>query len=192
MENEQSKNFFFSKLIFALFILLCGCSYQWGQGGFAEEYGTISIPYVYNDADGTLTAAIIKEMCETGTLEYRPEAGALILKATVSNEYDEDISFRYDHKSNGHLRKSVVPDETRVSMTVEMSLIEAASGQILLGPVLLTAETEFDHDYYSGRAGSIAFSLGQLTNIDEARDAAQTPLNRRLAQTIVDYINSNW
>ncbi len=44
--------------------------------------------------------------------------------------------------------------------------------------------------YYSSRKGVNVFSLGQVTDIDEARDVAEYPLHRRLAQKIVDYINN--
>jgi hypothetical protein len=172
--------------------LFAGCGYQWGQGGTISSYRTISIPYVKGDWDGDLTAALIQAVSESGSLSYRSKGGALILKVEIIDERHEDVGFRYDRKKNGHIRDSVIPDETRAIMYVDVTLLEAFSGCVVLGPARLSAEMEFDHYYYSNQGRVNIFSLGQFTDYDDARDAAQRPLNRRLALKIVDYINSNW
>ena len=74
----------------------------------------------------------------------------------------------------------------------EVSLIDAASDCYVVGPIVITAEVEFDHDYNSSPDGVNVFSLGQLTDLDEARDAADDPLNRQLAQNIIDYLVHLW
>lgn len=186
----------FSVLRYAMFLsllwLTVACGYRWGQGSAISEYRTISIPYVEGDWDGNLTAAVIKHMGQSGSLRYCDSGGALLLKIRIVDDYDENIGFRYDRSRKGHFKRRIVPDEMRVTYVAEVSVIEVATGDLLMGPVRISADIEFDHDYYSSRNGVNVFSLGQLTDVDEARDAAQHPLNEELARKIVDYVNVNW
>lgn len=179
-------------LIVILLLFTTSCGYRWGQGSSLAPYQTISVPYAEGDWKGDLTAAIIKRLSQSGPLVYRNTGGALILKVRILDYHSDDIGFRYDTNRHDRLISSVIPDETRLEGEVEVSVLEAASCKPVLGPVRLTAYTEFDHDYYSAHHAVNVFSLGQLTDIDEAYDAAEKPLNRRLAQTIVDYLNDNW
>lgn len=190
--NKRLFTAFGSLFTLVLFLTSCGSGYQWGNGGAFSSYSTISIPYVEGDWNGDLTAALIKAMSQSGVLTYRPQGGALILKVTLIDERYDDVGFRYERTRHGRVRKSVVPDETRVMTTADVVLVDTCSGQILLGPARLTAEVEFDHFYYSTRSDANVFSLGQVTDYDEACDVAEYPLNRRLAQKIVDYVNDNW
>lgn len=165
--------------------------YHWGQGSIVSKYQTISVPYVEGDWDGSLTSAIIQQVSQSGILKYRKQGADLILQVKVIDYSDENIGFRYDRKKDGKLSSRIIPDETRIWVLVEVAIIDAGCGTTFLGPVQLYADVEFDHDYYDSRNGVNVFSLGQLTDIEAARDAAQRPLNRCLAQKIVDYIAAN-
>lgn len=180
-----------SFLFLPILLLLAGCGYRWGQGSVVSSYQTISIPYVEGDEDGSLTAAIIKQISQSGTLRYCDSGGSLSLRVKLVDTNDENVSFRYDHKKDGRLSRSVIPDETRITAEVEVAVVESVSGKTIMGPVRLFADVDFDHDYYSSRHGINVFSLGQLTDYDEAYDAAQSPLNKRIAQKIVDFMNAN-
>lgn len=185
----------FISLWVGLVLLACclaGCGYRWGQGGIVTDYRTISIPYIEGDFDGDFTATLIQQMSESGRLAYRAEGGALILQVSVFDEHDKDIGFRYDRTKHCKIRSRIIPDETRLSMSVDVVVVEAISGCEVMGPVRLTADVDFDHEYYSGQGRANVFSLGQLTDYDDARDAAYVPLYRRLSQKIVDYVNDNW
>lgn len=179
-------------MLLALMSMTAACGYRWGQGSAISEYRTISIPYVEGDWDGDLTAAVIKCMEQSGTLRYCDSGGALLLRIRLVDEYDENIGFRYDRSKKGHFKRRIVPVETRVTNVAEVSVVEVASGKLLMGPVRIFADIEFDHDYYSSPNGINEFSLGQLTDVEEASDAAQHPLNEVLARKIVDYVNVNW
>lgn len=173
--------------------LLSACGYHLGPGGsLPNQYPSISVPYVEGDQEGALTAAIIKEIVRTGDFDYRYHGGGLILKVKQVEIDEDNIGFRYDRKKRGELTSDVIPTETRVTMVVELSVVEAASCRTVLGPVLLSASVDYDHDYYSSRDGVNIFSLGQLTDLDAAYDAVQTPLNRAMAEKIVDYITQSW
>jgi hypothetical protein len=179
-------------LVLLLFCLCTSCAgYYWGHGSTVSKYQTISVPYVEGDWDGTATSAIIQQISQSGILTYKKSGADLILKVKIIDYSDENIGFRYDRKKDGRLSSRIIPDETRVWVLVELTILDAGCGSAFLGPVQIYADVEFDHDYYDSRNGVNVFSLGQLTDIDAARDAAQRPLNRCLAQKIVDYIAAN-
>ena len=178
--------------LFFLIFCLSGCGYHYGQGNPFTGYRTISVPYIQGDWNGELTADIVRELSQSTNLTYVRNGGALVLLAKVVDVQDDNIGFRYFRNKRNEIKKSVVPDETRLTATAEITVLEAASGNTLAGPVYIAASVDFDHDYYTTRHGVNIFSLGQLTDIDEAQDAATRPLNRRLAQKIVDYLNNHW
>lgn len=181
-------------LILAMCISLYGCGYRLGQGcqGLSSRYSSISVPYVVGDKDGALTSAIIQEIVRSGSFQYRTFGGSLILNVNQIDITQDNIGFRYDRKKRGKLTKDTIPTEARITMIVEICVVEAASWCTVLGPVRLSASVEYDHDYYSSRDGVNIFSLGQLSDLEEAYDAVQTPLNRAIAQKISDYISQSW
>jgi len=172
---------------------LFGCGgYQFGQGNsLSEQYQTISVPYVVGDVDGSLTAAVIKRIVRSGAFEYRQIGGSLVLHIRQIEIHEENIGFRYDRKKRGKLTREIIPTESRMIDRVEILLVDS-SGSAVLGPVQLSASVDFDHDYYFSRNSVNIFSLGQLNDVDEARNAVQTPLHEAIAEKIVDYISQSW
>lgn len=174
------------------FLVPTGCQYQFGYGDLSQQYATISVPYVEGDLNGDLTARVIKQLSTTGAFIYRAEGGDLTLKIKLLEIADENIGFRYNRHKDGELKKTIIPTETRAAATIELVVIESASGKILRGPTRLSASVEFDHDYYASRNEINVFSLGQLTDIDAAQEAARTPLNKELAEKVADYLLYSW
>jgi len=156
------------------------------------EYRTISIPYIEGDLHGELTAAVVREIAAASPFQYRSEGGDLQLIVKIIDIDDTNIGFRYDCKHNHKHSKSIIPSETRLSIVVEITLINAATDIAVFSPVRLMASIDLDHDYnYSLRSrGIVHFSLGQLTDADDSFEAAHTPLYLAIAQKITDYINS--
>lgn len=175
-----------------LLLVLSSCGYQFGQGNLSSQYQTIAIPYIKGDSDGSLTASVIKSFSAGSELSYVNCGADLLLQIEVMDIYDENIGFRYDRKKEGKLTRSIIPTEARLTIEVEVTLIEESSQKVLRGPVRLQAFIEFDHDFYTTRDAVNAFSLGQLTDYDEAYDAAQKPLNQAIAKKIVDYVCQSW
>lgn len=172
--------------------LLMGCGYHVGQDGVSASYPTITVPSIKGDSNGDLTSSVVKEISSSGCFEYRQAGAAAILQIALVDLDEDNIGFRYDRHKHGNIRRTIIPTETRLTGTVEVTLIEACSGTPILGPAKLTASVDFDHDYYTSRNGVNIFSLGQLNDYDEAYDAAMSPLNAVLAQKIVDYICNSW
>lgn len=190
---EEMKNKFLSFLFFlVLSAIPLSCQYQFGRGDLSNRYTTLSIPYAEGDEEGELTAEVIRKISQSGALRYVSSGGDLILKIKWIDLRDENIGFRYDRRKRGELKKSLIPSETRLSALVEVSVIEAASGQVIRGPARIKTAVDFDHDYYSSHHGINIFSLGQLNDIDAAYDAVMHPLNRQLAERIVDYVINSW
>jgi len=173
-------------------LFLTSCGYRFGSGELSSNYRTVTVPFVLGDLDGSFTSALIHQLSLSGEFEYVREGGSLVLKVNLTDFRDENIGFRYDRKKRGDLTKSVIPTETRITAFAEVSLVEACTGKVVLGPAKIMASVDFDHDYYSSRNGVNIFSLGQLGDIDAAHEAVNTPLYRALAQKLVDYVCQSW
>lgn len=180
------------KKIALCLLLLAGCQYRVGQGSLPARYSTITIPYAGGDEDGHLTSTLIKKINESGAFVYCRNGGELVLTVNLLKVRDKNIGFRYDRKKDGQRAKTIIPTETRRTVTAEVAIVEACSSQTVLGPVVLSAFVDFDHDYYTSRDAINIFSLGQLVDIDSAYDAAKTPLYDKLAEKVTDYVINCW
>ena len=178
-------------LVLTLF-LFSSCHYQFGRGDLSNQYRTISVPYVKDDQKGELTANLIKRLESSGAFHYVSQGGDLILKVELLEFREENLEFRYDRKRTGELKHSIIPTETRVTALAEVFVIEGATGKVVRGPTRITASAEFDHTYYATPEEVNVFSLGQLNDFDDARDAVMHPLNRHLSERIVDYVINSW
>lgn len=179
------------KIILIQLLFICvSCQYQFGFGDLAHQYQTISVPYVIGDEEGGLTREVIKQLSVSGALKYLPQGGELNLNIKILEVSDENIGFRYDRKKRGTLKKSIIPTETRLKVTVEVIILENSTHKVIRGPTQMSATIDFDHDYYDSR--HITLSLGQLNDIDAAKEAALCPLNQILAEKIVDYVINSW
>ena len=171
---------------------IASCGYRIGEDGVAAKYKSISVPIVKGDWNGDLTSVLVEKISKSGCYQYHRDGAELILKVEIIDFDDQNIGFRYDRHKDGKIRNSIIPTETRLTAMAEVSLIEACSGNAIIGPVRLTAAIDFDHDSYKSRNGINIFSLGQLNDYDEAYEAAYHPLNQTLAQKIVDLICDSW
>ena len=180
------------KLFILCLCLLSSCGYRTGPEGLAARYSSITVPYVVGDLNGSLTAAVIKAITDLGSFEYRSSCASLILNIKEVDVDEINIGFCYDRKKSGKLTRDTIPIEARITMVVQVSVTEAASGRTVLGPARLAASIDYDHDYYFSHNGVNIFSLGQLTDLEESYDAVQKPLNEAMALKIADYITQSW
>jgi len=175
-----------------ILILLTGCGYHIGHNRISENYHTVSIPFAEGDATGAFTKELIHVLSASGAYVYQPCNPDAILSVRLIKYYDENIGFRYDRDSEGEIEETLVPSETRRFVSAEVKMIDARRGCVVLGPSLIKVYVDFDHEFNSSRDAVNVFSLGQVTDIDGAIDAVARPLNRALAQRIVDYISNAW
>lgn len=167
-------------------------SYRFGEGGVLQDYSTVSVPYVKNDVEGQLTDALIKQISASGSLRYVSEEGDLVLEAEIVDFKDENIGFRYDKDDQGELLDKVVPSENRMTAIVLVTVKDRSSGKKVLGPITLASGVDYDYDFNPIKDTEMTYSMGQLNFIDNAKDAAYTPLYKGLAQRIVEYMNNSW
>lgn len=178
------------RLLAWLIILTCSsCGYKPGYGSSSSHFTTLSVPYVIGDGDGDLTSAIVREVVAASPFEHCTEQGQLLLIVKIVGESDDNIGFGYEQVHGKQYKRSIIPVESRLNMTAEVSLVDAATMCSVIPSVTLSASIDFDHEYNATRHDSNVFSLGQLSDSDAAFKAAHIPLNRRLAQKIVEYIS---
>lgn len=172
-----------------LLIASTGCGYRPGYGSFSENYRTISVPYVVGDVDGDLTASIVREVVASLGFDHSTTEGQLILIVEIVEAGDENIGFRFEQLQGKKYKRSIIPVESRLFATVEVSLVDANTGCTIVPTVLLSASIDLDHEYNATYTDSTVPTLGQLTDADSAFEAARIPLNRLLAQKIVEYMS---
>lgn len=176
-------------------ILSCSfhsCGYRAGLGDLPSRYRSICVPYVLGDKTGELTASLVKQISLSGGFVYKTGRADLILHVSLIDIDELNVGFRYDRNKKGKRERDLIPTETRLTAIAEVSVTDACSGCTLLGPAILKASLDVDHDYYFGSDRTNEFSLGQLTDYDAAFDSAQTPLYVVLAKKIVDYVIHSW
>jgi hypothetical protein len=185
--------------VFLSLFLLSGCGYRF-EGSEADAQAiTITVPYIKGDLEGVLNNEIVRALSTSGQFECVQNGGALTLEAAILSEGDDRVGYRYDRDpTNGQLRTNIVGTENRLNVTAEVKLIDAYTGELLMGPQQVKAFAVYD--YYDnnsikdltfiGPHGQpqkvLDFSLGQLDSVEGAHDDSFTPIFRMLAQKIVD------
>lgn len=173
-------------------VLCCSCGYHLGGGDLVRKYHSINVPYVEGDLEGILTDSLIKELTTRGGFQYCRSGGMLTLCVELIDFREENIGFRYDREADDTLTKNVIPAETRLKGLAEVTIIDNCSGCCILGPDLVSAFIEYDHDYYSNHGGANVFSLGQLNDIELAQKVAYRPMFRKLARAITTHVIHGW
>jgi len=182
-------------IIFCL-LALSACGYRFDGG----EKIAVSVPYVIGDHEGELTDSLIWALSRTANFRYAENGGDWILKAKVIDTNNDRIRYRYDRDDkSGKLRDNVIGIENRKDITVEVRVVNATTGKLILGPQKIKADADYDYvdpnslrdlsfiDPTTGsRLTSIAFSLGQLDSVGAAGEDAIYPIYQTLAQKIVD------
>lgn len=173
-------------------LLLSSCGYHIGQGELQTRYSALTLPIIEGDETGLFTQELIYALSSSGSFHYVPCDGQGSLKVTLLRYDRKDIGFRWDRDTNNEILKSTIPAEERLTAIAEVTLFDSCTGSIITGPDQIRASVDFDHEYTSSRQQVNQFSLGQVTDVDEARNAARAPLYRALSHKIVDYLTNIW
>jgi|GEM_PF-1886988 len=182
------KTAFLLPLVVSLF---SSCGWHLAPGMKKGDQIAIQIPYVEGDHKGTLTSSLVSSLEKEGSFRVRDSAH-LILKVRLTDSKHENIGFRHKPKSLGEPGVKIIPDETRIKLLAEISVVDATSGRIILGPKNIIASVEFDHQNYSIRQDINSSSLGQLSDIDTTYDVIDIPLHRNMAHQISTYLSNHW
>lgn len=173
-------------------LFLSGCGYQMGQGGLQYEYSTFSMEYADGDQEGYLTSEIIREISSCGGLRYVNCNGDLILRVQIENLFDEPIGYRFDRDKFGQPNERLITTEGRLTSVAIVTVTDRCKGCVVAGPVRIVAKIDFDHDYNTTDDKIPTLSLGQLDDIEVARDTAVNVVDRELAGKIARYLYSIW
>jgi hypothetical protein len=201
----EEKIFFSMRWLF-LFLALGGCGYRW-QPEFPCNEGrpTISVPYVAGDADGSLTAEMIRALAISGLCEVRQWGAKYRLQVSIVGAEGQTIGYRRDRQEiSGESQKNLIASERRKTIAVQAALYDCESNKVALGPFRIEAYADFD--YVDGdsiqdlvfigpngiRQVVLPFSLGQLESSEAAEEAAMRPLYVQIAKKIVDSIFAAW
>jgi hypothetical protein len=193
-------NFSKSSFVFLLVLsVFAGCGYRWNSN---DENRCICVPYVSGDQDGALTAEIIRQLCSSPNIRVTSNARERLDIAVVQEGF-ETIGYRRDpQKIKGEIRKNLVANEERRTISVDVSLFHDDAPEPVFGPQRISAYV--DYDYLDGDsiqdlefANSfgrpvvvLPFSLGQLEPQEAAQEASSRSLYEKLSQKIVDIVHS--
>ncbi|MBI3236663.1 MAG: hypothetical protein HYZ48_03045 [Chlamydiales bacterium] len=193
-------------ILFFSFQLLTACGYRFEDKDSADGPVTISVPYIKGDVEGRLNGELIRLLSADPRFEYRQNGGTVRLEASVIDDANERIGYRYDRNpSSGRRRKNIVATENRRILTVEVKLIDSYTGEALIGPLHVKARADYDYvdpnsvrdlTFTNSEGESekvLNFSLGQLDSIEGAHDDTAPALYRQLAHKIVEgLVNQGW
>lgn len=173
-------------------LLFSSCGYHLSSSKNSIRGKRISVPYIDGDLKGEFTSELTHSVSRAGAILSCSGESDYILCVQTVDQKERHVGFRYDRDQGGALTQQLQPAETRLSVLIKISLIDSCSGCCVKGPIPISASLDFDHDLYTSRDGVNILSLGQLTDIYAARDAAMKPIYRMLSQKIVDYLNNDW
>jgi hypothetical protein len=185
-----------------LLLSLSSCGYKTIS---SEDRVTLSIPYVRGDEEGFLTSAVISEMNRTGLYDYVSSGGELELKIAIVGGGEEVIGYRYDRsEKKARRQQNLLATENRRHAAAEITLYRASEDEPILGPIVVTASSEFDYIDVSTirelafitpsgkREKVIDFSEGQLDSIEGAQDNVLSPLYDDLARKIAAVVQKSY
>lgn len=183
-----------------LSLSLTSCGYHTAA---SDDKTTISIPYVEGDNQGQLTAEIIRQFTNLDIYDFVKQDGDLVLKVALVGDQSDIVGFQYDRTNKkGKVERNLMPTENRRVLTAQVTLTDACTNEIVLGPLDISANGDFDYidvnslkalsfiDPQGKREKVINFSLGQLDSIEGAQDSVLTPIYRQLAQKIAAAVDA--
>lgn len=148
----------------------------------------LSVPFAVGDHQGELTNQVIYQINTAGKFRTTTAPSRYTLKLELVGNKEKNIGFRYDRNEDGQLNSTIIPSETRTSVLCLCELWDTQRCCVVLGPAKISASYAFDHEWYSSWGAVNVFSLGQVTDYQDAKDQVHTPLYRNLATKISDWL----
>jgi len=186
-------------------LVLAACGYRWQPEYPDGQRPTLAVPFVIGDAEGNLTAELVRALSRSGLADIKNGTAHYRLEVKIQNGSIETVGYRRDRQIiKGESKKNLLASEGRRSMTVEAVLYHGKTDEVAYGPYVISADADYDYVdgdslqdlAFTGSGGGqiivLPFSLGQLESNEAAQEAAARPLYIQLAQKIVDVIFSEW
>ncbi len=177
-----------------IFVLsLSSCGYRsLAQNHALSSYSTISIPYVEGDKDGELTSILAQTVVSAGGFKYRTDDGDLVLRVKILDKKVEDVGYDRQYGPDGQLTRAMTPNERRLSLLVEVTVIDGCTQKVLLGPEKLSTSVKYDFDPEFSEDNLVSYSLAQYNFSESAERMAFVPLNQQIAQIVTNYLLNSW
>lgn len=170
-----------------------GCGYHSaGYDNKLSAYKTISVPYVQGDSEGNLTSVLTKTLVDSGILEYKAFDSDVSLIVQIQGSKVEDVGYNRQYNAEGQIETWMNPNERRLSVLVNVSVIDEATQKTILGPVPLSMSVKYDFDQQFSEDNLVQFSLAQYNFFENSERIAYESLNQRLSRLIVDYLVNAW
>ena len=177
-------------------IVLSSCGYRYTSEDAVVPAATIrvTVPYISGDVEAIFNNELVYQLSASGHFVCVPANGDYILQTTIVSDTQSRIGFRYDTDNvRGSLEKNLLGVEDRRSVKAEIVLIEAGSGKIVIGPVEVFSDVDYDYtdpgsprDLLYNSSSIMQFSLGQLDSYEGAFDSSSRNVFRKLAEKITE------
>lgn len=194
---SRLKKPFWSTLLIS--VLLSSCGYRVENDERSLTFCTLEVPYFQGDKNGLLTDAVIQELASSGDFHIVRSGGALVLEGKVVKDENEHIGYQYDRDpTSGRRINRLIPNEGRREVSVEISVVNSHTQDIVKGPYLITVSGDYDFvdsdslqdtSFISGtgmRSSVLFFSMGQLDSVDGAQSSSLRPIYRHLGIKIAE------
>ncbi len=186
-------------LLCAIFLSSCGYRYTAEEAVISTGSISVSVPYIPGDVDAIFNNELVYQLGASGHFLCVPTGGDYILQAKILSDTQSRIGFRYDRDNvKGSLEKNLLGVEDRRAIKAEITFIEVVSGKIVIGPVEVSSDVDYDYTdpgsprdlLFNSSSGSsmsiMQFSLGQLDSYEGANDSTSRGVFRKLAGKITE------
>ncbi len=153
----------------------------------SDQELTIAVPYVSGDVNGELTTRIIYELQSLPQLRIDDNASK-VLEISIVDENEDKIGYRQDPTKK---HKKIIPSENRSQMLVKVTLVDRGTKKAYIGPAYILGSIDYDHQNSSVDNNILAYSMGQLADIDTARDVTYIPLYRDIGNKIAIWLQNS-
>ncbi len=182
-------------------LLLFSCGYQFSPSTYEGEKISISIPYIQGDPSALFNNALASSLAQSGRFHCLQSGGDFTVEVVLLSDTNDRIGYRYDRDDvTGSRKPNVLGIENRRYIIAQVTVYDAHSAGIVLGPLPIKAFVDYDYvDYGSprdlnthtsnGMIPTIQYSYGQLNTVEGAHDDASVLIYQKLSDRIVDVIS---
>lgn len=182
-------------------IFLSSCGYRYTSEDSLISLGKVrvAVPYIPGDADAIFNNELVYKLVASGHFLCVTSDADYILQTIILSDTQSRIGFRYDRDNvSGSLEKNLLGVEDRRTVKAEISFIEVGSGRIVIGPIEISSDADYDYTdpgspddlLYNSPSGSslsiMQFSLGQLDSYEGAYDSTARGVYASLAEKITE------
>lgn len=192
-------------MVALLLVTLSSCRYKsaglkLGNDSIVE----MTIPVIKKDPNGALRNALARQIASNRSLYYKTSKAKYELRVSVVEDKDSVICYMWDRNPSNNERLDVFYNtEGKKEVIAKTELVNAKSGEVVVGPYYLNASVIFDfvnptvastlsfQEPIGTEVSALQYSLGQLDSEEGAKEEAYNPAFNLLAEKIVSALIKN-